>query len=281
MSHDESESLLIVSCLFGKGVSEIYKAPLHSGVCVFMTNNPEMQPYVEKAGWRYQYIPFPLSDDRTESSLQAKYTKFMAFLPDFPEHSCFRRILYFDNKLRIRDETVASIVAMANPERPLLIRKHERDSKKSIWDEAEDAMYDPRYADSMDETLAMVRQRIDDGSMGPTGGVLCNTGLIYIHDRYDEVMPLLNQVYSTCKALRQPECQVVWSMYSEAFEERIQIVPFGSVDALWSNPNADNIVEGFTERSHIFFWGPFVFLSIFTVIVVLWLQRAGKKSRRR
>jgi hypothetical protein len=245
-----------------------------------MTNNPEMQPYVEKAGWRYQYITFTLSDDRTESSLQAKYTKFMAFLPDFPEYARFRRILYFDNKLRIRDETVASILDMANPERPLLIRKHERDSKKTIWDEVDDAMYDPRYADPMDETVAMIRQRIDDGSMGPTGGVLCNTGLLYLHDRYDEVMPLLNQVYSTCMALRQPECQVIWSMYSEAFEDRIQIVPFGSVDALWSNPNADNIVEGFTEGS-----SPTSFLLCWFVVfavlfVVMWLRR-GKGRRRK
>jgi len=201
-----------------------------------MTNNQEMQPYIESAGWKYQYIPFPLTDDRIESSLQAKYTKFMTFVSDFPEYAQFRRILYFDHKLRILDETVASIVAMADTKTPLLIRKHENESKKTIWDEVQDAMSDPRYAASMNETIALIRSRIENGLMSPTGGVLCNTGLLYLHDGYDEVMPLLNQLYSTCKALRQPECQILWSTFSEAFEDKIQIVPFRSVDAWWLDP---------------------------------------------
>lgn len=276
-----SESdLLIVSCLFGTSVSDIFHAPNRSGVCVFMTNQPLMQPNIEKAGWTYQYIDFPLSEDAIESSLQAKYTKFMAFRHDFPEYAAFKRVLYFDHKRKVSDKDVQQVVELAEPSKNILIKKHERESKKTIWDEIDDAMYDPRYSTYMNQTKNMIRQRIDNGLMSPTGGELCNTGMLYVHDNLDAAMPLLDKVYSTCKLLQQPECQVIWSMFSEEYADQVQIVPFSAVQEVWAIPNASN-VEGFglmlEEYSTYFVVGMMAF--VFVLVFLFSNKRQRRKTK--
>jgi len=273
MSSSDSD-LLIVSCLFGTSVSDIFHAPNRSGVCVFMTNQPLMQPTIEKAGWTYQYINFPLSEDAIESSLQAKYTKFMAFRNDFPEYAAYKRILYFDNKINYQDKEVKQIVQQADPSKSILINKHINSNKKTIWDEIDDAIKQPRYKKHMEETIQLIRQRIDNGLMSPTGGELCQTGVLYVHDNMDAVMPLLNKVYSTCKELQQPECQVVWQMFMEEYADEVQIVPF-----LYVKEEA-NGREGFglmvEEYSTYFVMGLMAFVFI---LVFFFLKRRRNRIR--
>ena len=49
---------------------------------------------------------------------------------------------------------------------------------------------------------------------------------------------LCDEVYKACYDLGQPECQIIWGVLSQKFEEYITRVDWKTIEMLWKEPVA-------------------------------------------
>ena len=237
------DKLLIVSSIFGQKFKKVYPAPLSEN-CYFFSNNPELKNEVENKGWSFVYVDTELSSDYLVSSLQSKYIKFLRFLKDYSQFKAYNQILYFDHKLSMKEEDVHKIVDVYNedPKYNIIIRSHEH-NRIGIFSEIDDSLNfdrisnENRYSKNMEKTVEFVNKNIPDKTVADAIQI-CNTGMI-LYTNYDEIMPLLDEVYDTCVSLQQPQCQIVWSVLSQKYKDKIKIIDFRNIiNPLWTEPFA-------------------------------------------
>ena len=104
-------SVCVIGCIFGKKFSSVYPSVKNHDAYLF-TNNPELRETIEKAGWKYIFIDFMLTDDDAISSFQSKYIKFLQFLKDesFKYFKKYDMIVYTDHKLELIDKHVENVL---------------------------------------------------------------------------------------------------------------------------------------------------------------------------
>lgn len=241
----ESKGHFVVTGLFGDSRTfGVYQAPTLSGVeCLFFSNNDLIGEFATAKGWTFVKTRHPLiDDDYLETSLQSKWIKYLQFLND---GSLFERqletpssVIYFDHKFNVTSEHVAQILER-DTTASILLRKTPV-SKNSVWTEIEVASRYERYARNMEQTKSFVQAHIEQGASADV--TICNTGLIHYRN-LDVGRDLANRVYNTCQSLKQPECQVVWSMHAQAFSEKIEIIEWNDPlvqDIEWQDPKVYN-----------------------------------------
>ena len=145
----------VIGCIFGKEFQRVYPA-VKNYDAYFFTNNQEMKPTLEEAGWKYIFIDKPMSDDIAVSSLQSKYIKFLQFLKndEFSFFNKYDRIVYADHKLDLKDEHVEYLLERIG-DSDILVRDHNRE-RKSIWEEVEAAKRQERYLRFMPQTISAI-----------------------------------------------------------------------------------------------------------------------------
>ncbi|MCF7702127.1 hypothetical protein [Loktanella sp. M215] len=236
------ENHYVVTGLFGDDRDfGVYKAPRLSGVeCLFFSNSDVIGEYAYAQGWRFIKTFHPvLTNDYLESSLQSKWVKYLQFLNESPIIEEFlelpKSVLYFDHKFNVTSEHVSNILKRST-DASLLIRKTPI-AKKSVNVEIDAALPYERYARHMEPTKAFINNRLAQGDKIDV--TICNTGLI--HYRNLEVSrDLADRVYNTCQSLKQPECQIVWAMHAQAFDDKIDVIDWNDPlvgDIEWQNPN--------------------------------------------
>jgi hypothetical protein len=221
--------LLIISCIFGNTFKNVYHAPLKEN-CYFFSNNIDIKQEVENKGWVYFFIDFILSDDSIISSLQSKYIKFLIFLNDFPLFKKYQSILYFDHKVYIKTNHINKLLRYNED---IIIRKHES-YRKNIWSEVEEASKQERYMKNMDKTIKFINDKINNNEISENVQI-CNTGLI-LYNNYNDTKPMLQDIYNTCINLEQPECQIIWPIFSQKYSNKIKIIDFNEIKPLWLDP---------------------------------------------
>ena len=65
--------------------------------------------------------------------------------------------------------------------------------------------------------------------------VITNTGLID-YSNIEDVMPFLDEIYTTVWKLEQPECQIIWAVLSQKYDDAIQKVPWKDLSPMWAEP---------------------------------------------
>jgi hypothetical protein len=235
------DNLLIISSIFGQKFKKVYPAPLSEN-CYFFSNNPELKDEVEDKGWSFVYVNKELTSDYLMSSLQSKYIKFLQFLRDYGDFKAYNQILYFDHKLSMKEDDVHKIVDVYNEEHKynIVIRSHER-NRVGIFSEIDDSLnFDKisnqnRYSKNMEKTIEFVNKNIPDKTVADAIKI-CNTGMM-LYTNYDEIMPFLDDVYDTCVSLQQPQCQIVWSVLSQKYMDKIKIIDFHNIiHPTWTEP---------------------------------------------
>lgn len=231
----------VVTGLFGDDRDfGVYKAPKISGVeCLFFSNSDVIGEYAQAQGWRFIKTFHPvLVNDYVETSLQSKWVKYLQFLNESPvvEESLGvpESVLYFDHKFNVTSEHVANILRRST-DASILIRKTPI-AKKSINVEIDAALPYERYARHMEPTKAFVRTRLAQGAKSDV--TICNTGLIHYRD-LEVSRDLADRVYNTCQSLKQPECQIVWAVHAQAFDDKIDVVDWNDPlvgDIEWQDP---------------------------------------------
>jgi hypothetical protein len=260
----DKKNLLVVSCIFGNRFQTVYEAPLDKN-CFFFTNNYTIKQEVENKNWNYVYIPFELSDDSIKSSCQSKYIKFLTFLDDYPEYRKYQTILYFDHKVFVKEEHInqlISISARENNQYAVIIRSHES-QPRNIWDEVEDAKHQERYANNMNTTIEMINHKIKNDEFNEKTKI-CNTGLLF-YVNYEPIKSMLHNIYSTCVELLQPECQILWAIYSQPFLDKIKCIDFYTLDLLWREPFGSNKEEDSTNKRILYF----IIIMIIAIVIIL------------
>ena len=251
--------ILIISCIFGKKFKKIYPAPILTAIplvavgvnelvtsykCLFFTNNPSLKKEIESKGWTPVFINMPLSDNSTVSSVQSKYIKFLQFLNNnrFKQlKEKYKQILYFDHKFQVFPQHISKLIDIcANNESNTddntthVIIRETPTLKTSIWDEVNASKGQDRYKLGMNDTIALINNKIKNKEI-QSNIRICNTGLIF-YNNYTPVIPMLNQIYSACTKLMQPECQIFWAIYSQQYTDLIKTIPFPLINPLWKCP---------------------------------------------
>jgi hypothetical protein len=239
----DKSNLLIISCIFGNKFLKVYPAPLLDN-CYFFSNNNYLKDVVESKGWKFIFINFKLNDCSIISSLQSKYIKFLIFLNDLPLFKKYEYILYFDHKVFIKENHIDKLLDNDNKYN-IIIRKHEA-YRKTIWSEVEEAKLQERYNKNMDKTIKLINDKINKKEISENVDI-CNTGLI-LYNNYNEILPMLYDIYNTCISLEQPECQIIWAIFSQNYLDKIKLIDFYNIiDPIWMEPsqnvtnNNDNI----------------------------------------
>jgi hypothetical protein len=200
----------------------VYKAPQKDAY--FFTNNPALRAEIENKGWQYVFLDLPLSADAAVSSLQAKYVKFLQFLPRAdcppPLKTC-ARIIYFDHKVDLKPWHIVKLLAVG--QKPIVIRKHPH-GRSNIWGEVSSALLQERYARFIDKTLEYVLSKIKQGGVYKTTTVVPWTSLILYQPQNPQVQKFTSEVYQDLLKIGTSECQIVWAMAAQKYPELIQYV---------------------------------------------------------
>ena len=222
VTHLLKHGVVVISCWFGTA-TDIAAAPEAPGVrCIFFTNNPTLTSLISSRGWEVIVTKDPIhardispldADRRKESlsanpgksSLQSKQIKFLC-LPD--EHryiiDTYKTIIYMDHK-RIVDD-IDNLLRLHTSD--VLVRFDKK--VKSIDREVQVANFQKRYNASMRGTLKWIEKELNVIGRKPSDIRICNTGVI-VYRISDRVLKLCKEVYDTCVALGQPECQLIWA----------------------------------------------------------------------
>lgn len=234
MEYNDSNNLLIISCIFGNKFAKVYPAPF-SNNCYFFTNNPKLKDTIINNKWNYIYINCKLTSDIIKSSLQSKYIKFLQFLKHFPQFLKYSKILYFDHKFNINNKWLKIIndTILNNINYNIIIRKTPK-IKLTIDDEIKDAIHQFRYKKNINKTKLFIKTLIQNNKISNNVRI-CNTGLI-IYNNYNDIIPMLNNIFECCVKHEQPECQIYWSIYSQFYVDKILKIEFNDLNPLWHLP---------------------------------------------
>ena len=220
---------LLISCFFGGQIRTVYPA-VRGRYCVFFSNSESYRALAEARGWQFRLVKsLPVTSDYRESSIQAKYIKFLQFFDEFPEFAIFNRIIYFDHTIYFRRSDLNWLQTHHAPDKPALLLRHPT-VERTIWGEVEAASAQERYALGMPETIKWLRLMEHDGVVRLDAKVDA-TGIISY--RYpDLIRKLLDEVYAQTIRLGQPECQIIWSTLAQCYPSSIQRVDWHELDPL-------------------------------------------------
>lgn len=258
-----NEQVTVMSCIFGTKFKKVYSVPVpmpDNCSFYFFTNNPELKNEIVSKGWNYVFVDFELSSDPIVSSLQSKYIKFLmpnndkmmpknhsmivsqffgstfssTFGSTFPKGGD-GKIVYFDHKLDVKSKHMAKILELMNEykDSSVIVRTTPR-VKNTIWDEVNEANGQPRYKKNMHKTVALIHEKIANSEM--TENVrICRTGIL-LYNNCVTIKPMLDEIYNLCIDLEQPECQIIWGIVSQKYEEFIKKLDWCESCPNWGEP---------------------------------------------
>jgi hypothetical protein len=222
--------MIVISGYFGKKISGVYEA-LPGQKCYFFSNNMEMKAIAEEQGWIFLYENMPLSENSRIASLQSKCVKFLQFDKGRISWKTGHPILYFDHKFEIKPKHLAKIIQLCT--RDILIRNSPKE-KLTIQDEVNAALPQKRYAEVMNETVIWIKDKVKLEGYSLSNRIM-NTGLIF-YKNVKAIQGLCDQVYENCWLIGQPECQIIWGVLSQNYENIITRIDWTELDIVWKEP---------------------------------------------
>ena len=202
--------------------------------CVFFSTSESYRSLAQARGWQFRLVKsLPVIFDYRQSSIQAKYIKFLQFFDEFPEFAAFNRIIYFDHTIYFRRSDLNWLQCHHASERPALVFHHLAE-ERTIWGEVEAASAQERYALGMPETIEWLRSMERDGTVQLNAKVDATTIISYRDPGL--IRELLDEVYAQTVRLGQPECQIIWSALSQRYSPFIQRAGWHELEPLWRVP---------------------------------------------
>ena len=203
--------------------------------CVLVTNNVELKEEAKRKGWDLQLLTAadaaPLSDSVDLSSMQSKHVKFLGVL----EHAlslCGATVLCVDHKIHVTTDRLRDLLSLPNPGivitmTPLL--------KTSVWDEYRHSQGQPRYAKHNAATQQWLKAKFAEGYKAEAR--VCRTGLILYNLREAKIFNLLHEMRRALCVVQTPECQILWTILSQRYEDFISKIPWPE-SMQWNLPTA-------------------------------------------
>lgn len=221
---------LIVSGYFGDHIRNVYPA-IRGYRCIFFSNNPTFKQLITSRGWEFRLAQgHPVTSDYRLASIQSKYVKFLRFRSEFPEFRDAAHIIYFDHTVFARRSDIRAIEKLHDHQKSVLILSHIA-TDRSIGIEVDEASKQPRYAEKMAETVEWIEDL--KRSHGITEDAKVDATTIISYRNPDEIMSLVNMVYTAIVDLGQPECQIIWSCLAQLYPDQVKRVPWNAIDPRW------------------------------------------------
>jgi hypothetical protein len=236
MLHNANKTC-VISCIFGEKFKYVYPAPKDFD-SYFFCNNLNMRSEVEKQGWTFIYMNQIIHLDIAKSSFQSKYIKFLQFLKDknYEFFLDYSKIFYVDHKFQLEKSHVDDLLSKMN--RGIVLRTTPK-LKLQIWDEVAAAMGQERYSRFMPATLEFINKQIEMGLSENTR--ICNTGLMVFDISNDESILFTDEIYQALLAIGTSECQIIWGMISQRYDNFIQKVDWDSLPIVWKTPEENPV----------------------------------------
>jgi hypothetical protein len=245
------KAICVIVCIFGKNFTKLHKAPLNYDSYCF-TNNEALKSEADKKGWKYIFMDFPLSEDNAISSFQSKYIKFLQFLKE-DKYSYFMKyeaMIYTDHKIKLRDKHVKYLIETIECKKILVSHSNNR---KNIWEEVGAAMFQERYLRFMPQTIDYIREKIKEGYSDKP--IVIGTGLIMYKHQEKDVIDFVDKVYEDLRSIGTSECQIVWAMLGQKYDDIIKIIIWNDLAIEWKTPlgnesiikTARNIAKNFIK----------------------------------
>ncbi|MFT6247887.1 MAG: hypothetical protein ACJAVU_001100 [Cognaticolwellia sp.] len=213
------KNLLPFRVLNGLGfISIIPQAPNGMENCYFYSNNKRLKAEVAFKGWQFCFIESKIDNGESiASSLLAKKVKFLQI--DDANFIHVDHIIYMDSR-RVSDD----IFKMIQMNIKGILLRYEAKFKPSIWHEVEEGKGQERYAKHMDKTVDFINTKLKKGYCA--NNRVMNTGIIAyaMHASDSTIRSLCDEVYNACVTLEQPECQILWCLLSQPYNDIIQAV---------------------------------------------------------
>ena len=226
----------IIECIFGSDFSSVHPA-INNIDSYFFTNNTRLKKNIEKKGWIYKYIDFPISNDITLSSFQSKYIKLLQFLKE-DKYNYFNKydsIIYIDHKFKIKYEHTLILLNLLE-DKKILIRKHHF-NRSNIWEEFGESMLQERYFRFMSQTISYIRCKIREG-YSDEPEIVWTSLMVYKH-LDSRTLDFLNNVYNDLISVGTSECQIIWSILGQKYKDIIKIVSNDIIDIERKNPKTN------------------------------------------
>jgi hypothetical protein len=220
---------LIISGITGDFFKNLNRAP-RGYRSVFFSNNPELLESAVKKGWEFFLLKddfMGISKSFLTSSVQSKYIKFLGFLEDYPQFQLFDSFIYVDHKILLTSKTIRTLEKIKDRDKSILIRNG-KTLRNSLTDEINVANQYPRYSLNMPATISWIDTVLASQKLQAKVRIM-NTGLIY-YSNIEAIKPLLDEVLDVINKLQQPECQLIFALLSQKYENLIQRVEFSDVN---------------------------------------------------
>lgn len=143
----------------------IHHPPTHEYDCYYMSNNTKTLETAYSKGWKCILITEPsmaITDNYTESSMQAKFIKSMTHV--FPFSHSYDFSVYFDNKLLFSIDSVLNVIRNWNHEKAWFLKLHPY-IYCNVWNEFNDAMHQERYAIQRNQYENYIHNQVAQGLM--------------------------------------------------------------------------------------------------------------------
>ena len=217
--------LAVISGYFG-AVSRLEVTPPGVGEPYFFANARASLLEAEALGWVPVDVSvfMPISSDELTSSIQSKWLKFLAFLPDFPEFSN-RTIIYADHKNQLTKAAISKLLSSSGQQSKIVVRNHP-EFRDNVMLEVAEAWRQPRYAQKMPETLEWIEERLAAGYK--IQARVPNTGVI-LWPPTPGARAFASEMYEESVRLSQPECQVLWPIVSQGHRSQIRRIRYNAL----------------------------------------------------
>ena len=226
--HSESfqNMCLVVTGYLGRAETEFKNRPPQGVRGVFFSNNRRTLDQAGSLGWETVDLSsrFEPTDDALESSLQSKWIKFLQFVGEEGEYRRYPWIAYADHKNSLTPAAILRLFSRARG-KAVVIRKHAQ-FRDNVMMEVKASMPQQRYSENMEQTIDWIQRLKSEGYRYRAR--VPNTGVI-LWKNSAESLALANEIYESLIELRQPQCQIVWTMLSQKYRPFVRNVSYNWV----------------------------------------------------
>ena len=117
----------------------------------------------------------------------------------------------------------------------------------------------------MEETKKWIEKKIKFEKYSNFNRIM-NTGFIFYKD-INISQEICDQVYKACIDLVQPECQIIWAIISQKYNEKITRINWEELDIYWQEPGFYSFVIKCLKKFKSLWFKKFkLFLKILKII---------------
>lgn len=133
----------------------------------------------------------------------------------------------------VEDSHVEKLLSIKNNK--IIIRLHPDKPSISVWNEVARSISQERYARNMPKVIDYINEMLKKGYSEHSCIVATGLAIYDINDK--RVLNLCDEIFQDLTKIHTAQCQIVWSLVSQKYNDIIQVIPYNLVNPLQGNPD--------------------------------------------